>query len=194
MKQKFQMPTGETVEKDMPQWKTPWNHDTNFESDRTALYCDDESLAKQEFKDECDINIILKRFTRTGEAPPIVLPEHFADLTTRTSYYELSTKIAQANELFYELPAEKRATFLNDPNRWADAVVQATEAGNADRLEALGVDLTAEMRSARARQSQAADQETPSGEHSSTTKTSQKPSETSKTDADNSASKVTPPK
>lgn len=135
------MPDGQIITRDFPQWKTPWNHDTNFESDRTALYCKDESLTKQEFKDETDINIILQRFLRTGEPPPMPLPEHFADTSGKTSYFEMASKVAEANDRFYLLPAEKRAEFANDPNRWADAVVTAVETNNRDQLAELGFEI-----------------------------------------------------
>lgn len=168
MKQKFTMPDGEVIEKDMPTWKTPYNHDTNFESDRTALFCEDESLTQQQFKDETDINIILQRFTRTGELPPIVLPEHFMDTTTQPTFKEMNERLAEASAMFYELPASKRAEFLNDPTRWADAVVKATESGNANALASLGIDLSQEMQQAEARRAQAADAGTPTGGTSST--------------------------
>lgn len=139
MKQKFIMPTGEVREQDMPNWKTPYNHDRDFESERTALYTPEPSKTKQEFKEECDINTILTRFLKTGEPPPLVLPEHFADLSGRTTYYDIATKTAEANELFYLLPATKRAEFQNDPARWADAVVEAIDNGDRDLLPELGI-------------------------------------------------------
>lgn len=140
MKQKFQMPDGEIREQDIPMWKTPYNHDREFESDRTGLYCKDPSLTKQEFKEETDINVILERFTRSGEPPPMVLPEHFMDLTERTNYFDMSRQIAEANKNFYLLPAALRANFQNDPTRWADAVVQAVHLGDREYLEELGIE------------------------------------------------------
>lgn len=140
MKQKFNMPDGEIVDREMPQWKTPYNHDREFESDRTGLYCKDPSLTKQEFKEETDINVILERFTRSGEPPPMVLPEHFMDLTERTNYFDMARQIAVANEKFYLLPAATRAEFQNDPTRWADAVVQAVHLGDREYLAELGID------------------------------------------------------
>ena len=112
MKQKFLMPDGELKEHDMPIWKTPWNHDTNFESDRTATFCADESLTKQEFVEEQNINVILERLAKTGEIPNVVLPEHFLDLSGRTDYFTMASKIADANQLFYTLDAAKRAEHL----------------------------------------------------------------------------------
>lgn len=147
MKQKFTMPDGELIEKDFPQWKTPWNHDTNFESDRTGTFCHDQSLTKQEFKEDADINVILARALKTGEMP-VTLPEHFTDLTERTDYFTMASKVAEANALFYELPAAQRALHQNDPTRWADKVVEATIRGDADALEKLGVDLKTERNTA----------------------------------------------
>lgn len=141
---KTKMPTGDLVDNKTPQWKTPWNHDTEFESERTGLFCTDESLTKQEFKEETDINTILERFTRTGEPPPMPLPEHFTDITGRTNYFEMQSKIATANESFYTLPAGKRAEFQNDPTRWADAVVLAVDQGDRKALGDLGIEVPPE--------------------------------------------------
>lgn len=142
MKTKFLMPTGDLVERDFPQFKTPFNHDTNFESDRTALYCKDESLTKQEFAHETDINVILERFTRTGEPPPMPVPEDFIDTTHRATFLQISQELADANALFYKLPARIRNACANNVGLWADQVVQATARGDGDRLNELGLALT----------------------------------------------------
>lgn len=140
MKQKFTMPDGEIREHEqMPVWKTPYNHDTNFESDRYALYTPEESRTKQEFKEDTDINVILDRFRRNAGEPPIILPEHFADTTTATSYYAMASKAAEANATFYQLPPEIRADHLNDPARWADEVVKALQLEDRDKLNKLGI-------------------------------------------------------
>lgn len=141
MKQKFAMPSGELVEKDMPIFKTPYNHDTNFESDRTGLYCTEPSLTKQEFKDECDINVILARYAQTDMVPPTVLPEHFRDFTNRTSYFEMSERVADAKAAFYTLDADVRAEYQNDPARWADSVVDKLQKRKFEALREMGIDI-----------------------------------------------------
>lgn len=137
----IKMPDGEIITAEIPQWKTPWNHDTDLEARRTGTYNDEPSLTKQEFKEETDINVILERFMRGGDAPPPVLPEHFMDLTQRPTYFDVAQRIAEANKTFYMLDAETRAKHLNDPNRWADEVVQATNRGDKAALEALGIEV-----------------------------------------------------
>jgi len=139
-KQKFTMPTGEVVEREFPVWKTPYNHDTNFESDRTAFYSTEASMTKQEFKEETDINFLLDRFMKGGEAPPLILPEHFADISNRQTYFDTARQVAEAAALFYQLDADTRGYFLNDPNRWADAVVKAVETGDREFLEHMGIE------------------------------------------------------
>lgn len=141
MKQKFTMPDGELIEKEMPMWKTPYNHDRDFESDRTGTYCADPSLTKQEFKDETDINVILERFMKTGEPPPVTLPEHFIDATEKKTWREMAEIQAEMSAKFYTLPPALRFEFLNDPNQWADAVVTALDNNDKQRLEAFGIEL-----------------------------------------------------
>lgn len=143
MKTKLLMPTGDTVENTIPVFKTPWNHDTNLESDRTALFCTDPSLAKQEFKDDTDINKIMERILQ-GQQMPIVMPEHFLDLSGRETYFEMQTRLTNTKAMFYQLNADLRAQYLNDPARWADAVVAAANAGNGEALENLGIDVSNE--------------------------------------------------
>lgn len=134
------MPDGEVIEREAtPIWKTPHNHDTEFESARTALFTPEPSLTKQEFKEDADINVILERFLKTGQVPAMVLPEHFADNTTRKTYFEAATAAAEANDLFYRLPPALRGEHLNDPTRWADAVVTAVQTNDRDALAKLGI-------------------------------------------------------
>lgn len=134
------MPDGEIIKGELPVWKTPYNHDTTLESRRTALYCADESLTKQEFVAETDINVILERFMKTGEPPPMALPEHFLSINRNQTWFELQSHLAEANAMFYTLPPALRAEHLNDPARWADAVVKAVERDSVEDLRALGID------------------------------------------------------
>ena len=43
----------------VPFIRSPFNYDTDEASNETGLVCDDESLAVQSERDECDINIIV---------------------------------------------------------------------------------------------------------------------------------------
>lgn len=134
--------TGEVLAEPAPIFfKTPYNHDTMAESNRTALRCEDPSLTKQEFKDESDMNVIIERLLRGADLATPVLPEHFGDMTGRKTYFQMQTQIAEANETFYALPAKTREKFSNNAAIWADAVVAAVEAGNRDALIEMGLDI-----------------------------------------------------
>lgn len=143
-------PDGEIVDVDSPGndcdecttvfFKTPYNHDTNKESDRTALKCEDRSLTDQSFKDEADINFIMER-VRQGAEIPIPLPEHFGDAFNIPTLLEARERIAESNAAFYNLPARIRAEFLNDPARWEERIIKDINAGNLDGLEEIGLDM-----------------------------------------------------
>lgn len=71
---------------------------------------------KQSFKDECDVNLILKRAQRKGglahveKYPQEVYGEFNQDMDLLTAH----SRIAKANEIFNELPSEVRSEFGND--------------------------------------------------------------------------------
>jgi len=75
----------------------------------------EETMTQQHFKDECDINRIIERFTKTGTMPQIVAGFEFADVSDVPSYQEALDFLNAAQEQFMELPAKIRKEFDNDP-------------------------------------------------------------------------------
>lgn len=122
-------------------FKTPFNHDTNKESDRTGLKCEDTSLADQSFKEEVDINNIMDK-VKAGAQLPVTLPEHFGDAFQIPTLLEARTRIAENNATFYKLAPELRAEFLNDPSRWETSVAAAVANNDLDELERYGIDMS----------------------------------------------------
>jgi len=59
--------------------RNPYNYDTNLASEESALYCTDGSRTQQNFKEECDINTILKRFNVTGQLPVVPLQPEYGE-------------------------------------------------------------------------------------------------------------------
>lgn len=81
------------------------------------------SLTQQHFKDDCDINKIIERFTRTGLMPQYPGEEmHYGDYTSSVDYHEAMTIVAQAREQFEALPSAVRDKFDNDPAKMLDFV------------------------------------------------------------------------
>lgn len=70
---------------------------------------------KQEFVDDCDINKIVERFTRTGMLPPPRGVQLYGDFSEVGSYHEAHLAIQHANDTFAELPSHIRTRFHNDP-------------------------------------------------------------------------------
>lgn len=85
------------------------------------------SLTEQQFAEDCDVNVILKRILRV----PTVLQAFqrgeldsttgtYGDFSSMPSYQEALQQVIDANAKFNELPAEIRLKFNNDPQRLID--------------------------------------------------------------------------
>ena len=99
-----------------PFLRTPYNYDTNAASDESGVACEEPSLAQQHFKDECDINNILRQFNVTGLLPDNPLSPKYGDFTGVSDYKTALDRVIAADEEFMNLPAELRARFDNDAN------------------------------------------------------------------------------
>jgi len=95
--------------------RTPYNYDTIAASNESGLACEEPSLAQQQFKDETDINNILRQFNVTGLLPEAPLSPRYGDFTGIVDYHTALNAVIAAEDGFMELPAELRARFQNDP-------------------------------------------------------------------------------
>jgi phage internal scaffolding protein len=101
--------------KKLPFLRTPYNYDTDAASNESGLHCEDASLAQQHFKDECDINNILRQFNLTGVLPESPLSPRYGDFTGIGDYHTALNQVIAAEDGFMSLPANLRARFENDP-------------------------------------------------------------------------------
>jgi phage internal scaffolding protein len=99
----------------VPFLRTPYNYDTNAASDESGLACEEPSLAQQHFKDECDINNILKQFNVTGLLPESPLSPRYGDFTGIVDYQSALNAVIAAEDGFMALPANIRSRFENNP-------------------------------------------------------------------------------
>lgn len=86
---------------------------------RYRVYTDisGESMTKQSFKDECDINIIMRRYESSGVIPWMQEREpRFID-ASGYDFQEAMFLVAAAKSAFAELPARMRERFDNDPSK-----------------------------------------------------------------------------
>jgi len=93
----------------------PYNYDTNAASNESGLHCEDASRTQQHFKDETDINNILRQFNVTGLLPQKALTPQYGDFTGIGDYHGALNAVIAAENEFMTLPAQLRARFDNDP-------------------------------------------------------------------------------
>lgn len=115
---------------------------------RLPFYCQGESRARQSFKEECDINYIMRRFEKTGVLEHV--RQHggrYGDfLDVPQDYHEACNQVLVAEEMFLTLPAKVRKAFSNDPGELLAAVDAARngDAEQVERLQRIGLLQTAE--------------------------------------------------
>lgn len=89
-----------------------------MKSKKIGVQCSrEEGRTKSEFAKDCDINLIMARYKKTG-----ILPEsarnaaaRYGDFSQVPTFAEMQEKISLAHELFMALPASVRKQFSNDP-------------------------------------------------------------------------------
>jgi len=95
--------------------RNPYNYDTNAASNESGLRCEDATRTQQHFKDETDINNILRQFNITGQLPTKSISPRYGDFTGIGDYHTALNQVIAAEGEFMTLPAQLRARFNNDP-------------------------------------------------------------------------------
>lgn len=131
----FNPETGEIIGYQMNiQFRTPYNYDRDAVSLETGTKCEEETLAQQQFKDECDINTILDRFGITGELPTNVRQPLSADFVEAVDYQTAQNALIEAQQSFMEMPAKIREKFDNNPAKFIDFFEHEENRAEAERL------------------------------------------------------------
>lgn len=100
-----------------PFLRTAFNYDMDKASHETGLACLDETMAQQQFAEECDINTIVRRFGLTGEMPDNPRIPQYGDFSGIGDYQSALNAVKDAEASFMELPAHVRARFDHDPQQ-----------------------------------------------------------------------------
>lgn len=95
-----------------------------------------DSLTKQSFKDECDVNRIVARAQKTGFMPSGERQPLYGDFSNVPDYREAQDIVIRANASFAALPAEVRKRFDNDPAAYMDFL---SDEKNRDEAIKLGL-------------------------------------------------------
>lgn len=97
----------------------------------------DPSMTEQHFKDECDINNIVKQYSVTGVMPSGNRQPLFGDFVgIPQDYAEYKEVMDSAQARFMELPAAVRKEFGNDPMALLQFV---SDESNRDKAISLGL-------------------------------------------------------
>jgi phage internal scaffolding protein len=116
--------------------RTPYNYDLDAASNESGLACEEPTLAQQHYKEECDINTILQKFSITGILPEAPLSPRYGDFSGISDYHTALNRVIAAQDEFEALPAQIRARFDNDP---AKLIEFLDDEANRPEAEELGL-------------------------------------------------------
>ena len=121
---------------DMSRVKNPITYDRDKNSDLAKFVFVKPSRTKQSFRDECDINNILRQFNVTGQLRIGSVQPQYGDFSGITDYQSALNAVMAAQDSFLQLPAKVRAKFDNDPALFVEF---ASDEANKDEMKALGL-------------------------------------------------------
>jgi len=98
------------------------------------------SRTRQEFKDECDINNILRQYGVTGVLTHVNRATPLYEDVTSYDYQEAMDLVANARSNFDALPSHIRTRFDNDPSKLLDFVQNPLNRAEAHSLGLLRPD------------------------------------------------------
>jgi phage internal scaffolding protein len=100
-------------------------------------FAGDKGLTKQSDAKDCDINLIMKRFEKTGTLPNMIARDgHYGDFSNVPDYQEALEIVRLANDQFGNLDANIRNRFENDPAKF---LAFATDPKNLEEMEKMGL-------------------------------------------------------
>ncbi|AXH73204.1 MAG: internal scaffolding protein [Microviridae sp.] len=102
----------------------------------TLTFPKNSEYTKQEFKNECDINVIMAQYQYSGEIPNLNEMQPVYEDCTGLDYMDHMNKIVEANNLFADLPSKIRNRFNNDPALFLDFV---HDENNRPELQSMGL-------------------------------------------------------
>lgn len=88
---------------------------------KTGELVKEESMTKQSFKDECDVNNILRQYSPVALAQLMserAAQGQFADLPSGFEFQDALNLVVEGRQAFESLPSKIRERFSNDPARF----------------------------------------------------------------------------
>jgi phage internal scaffolding protein len=134
--------------------RTQFNYDHNAASDASGLVCEEPTRAQQHHKDECDINVILERFGKTGQVPVNAISGTYGDFSGVHDYHTAINALIAAESEFAALPAQIRNKFANDPANLVQFLDNPDNRAEAEKLGLVNISLMANIEPAKAAEKQ----------------------------------------
>lgn len=97
------------------------------------------TMAQQQFKDECDVNVIIDRYTKTGVVPEELVNASagvYGDFSGVGDYMDMQNRLIAARESFDLLPSKVRSRFNDDP---AELIAFVSDGNNYEEAVKLGI-------------------------------------------------------
>jgi len=95
-----------------------------------------ESLTKQSFTEECNINNIMQKYQKTGAIDHVNKHEASYGFATSLDFQSALETVARGRTMFDELPSSIRSKFDNDPGKFLDFV---QDEKNITEMQELGL-------------------------------------------------------
>ncbi|AXH73978.1 MAG: internal scaffolding protein [Microviridae sp.] len=114
----------------------PTRYDAHLRPEDFGTYASEASATKQEFKDECDINSIMRRYISQGVLPTNVKVGRYGDFTGVGDYRECLETLEVARSQFMSLSSDIRKRFGNDP---AAFLAFVSDKANLEEARKLGL-------------------------------------------------------
>jgi phage internal scaffolding protein len=130
--------------------RTQYNYDHNAASNASGLVCEEPTRAQQHHKDECDINVILERFGKTGQVPVNKISGTYGDFSGVHDYHTALNAIIASESEFAALPAHIRNRFDNEPSKLIDFMNDESNKAEAEKLGLINISYTANTEPAKA--------------------------------------------
>lgn len=97
------------------------------------------SRTKQSFKQECDINHLMKKFKKIMGTEYLnrfngYVGGHFGDFSQVVDYRSAFEQVRRAEDVFMSLPAQVRREFENDPAMFLDFCQNPANAGELVKM------------------------------------------------------------
>lgn len=118
-------------------YRTQYDVGLDEEIGRATVTVNEEpSLTQQQFVEDCDINVLARRFGLTDSPMPMapIDPRYYGDFTDVPDLRTALDLVNDARNRFMELPAKMRERFNNQPGRLWEFVNDPENAEEAVRL------------------------------------------------------------